>query len=95
MKKIAIQYHTLEYAFLLIFFSSSDDVYHIFRSVLRTDIIPVCEGGGECDIDNYRTLCTVCHQEETNKLTTGKRNRKKEQAAKGTSDIRGFFSTSK
>lgn len=28
MKKIAIQYHTLEYAFLLIFFSSSDDVYH-------------------------------------------------------------------
>ena len=55
-------------------------------------IIPVCEGGGECDLNNYRTLCTVCHQEQTNKLSTGKRDRKKVTAAKGSSDIRGFFS---
>lgn len=25
-------------------------------------IIPVYKGGGLCDIDNLRTLCTLCHQ---------------------------------
>lgn len=28
-------------------------------------IVPVIEGGGECGIDNYRTLCTACHRRET------------------------------
>ena len=28
-------------------------------------IVPVTEGGGECGIDNYRTLCIPCHQKET------------------------------
>jgi len=28
-------------------------------------IVPVIEGGGECGLDNYRTLCTACHKEET------------------------------
>ena len=28
-------------------------------------IVPVVEGGGECDLDNLRTLCTGCHREET------------------------------
>ena len=32
-------------------------------------IVPVCEGGGECDLSNYRTLCTPCHDKETRKLT--------------------------
>ena len=31
-------------------------------------IIPVIEGGGECGLDNYRTLCTDCHKAETAKL---------------------------
>ncbi len=31
-------------------------------------IIPVAEGGGECDLSNIRTLCLWCHQEETNRL---------------------------
>jgi len=28
-------------------------------------IVPVVEGGGECDLSNMRTLCLKCHQEET------------------------------
>lgn len=28
-------------------------------------INPVVEGGGECGLDNLRTLCTACHKEET------------------------------
>jgi 5-methylcytosine-specific restriction endonuclease McrA len=28
-------------------------------------IIPVAEGGGECGLENYRTLCTACHKSET------------------------------
>ena len=28
-------------------------------------IVPVIEGGGECTLDNLRTLCTSCHNAET------------------------------
>ncbi|MDQ6676497.1 MAG: HNH endonuclease [Acidobacteriota bacterium] len=28
-------------------------------------IIPVVEGGGECDLSNIRTLCLRCHREAT------------------------------
>lgn len=28
-------------------------------------IVPVCEGGGECDLSNMRTLCLRCHREAT------------------------------
>jgi len=28
-------------------------------------IVPVVEGGGECDLENIRTLCLVCHRTET------------------------------
>ena len=31
-------------------------------------VVPVAEGGGECDIDNLRTLCLVCHRKQTSKL---------------------------
>ena len=31
-------------------------------------ILPVAEGGGECDLDNVRTLCLRCHREATRKL---------------------------
>lgn len=33
-------------------------------------IIPVCEGGGECDLSNYRTLCHPCHKRVTAELAT-------------------------
>ncbi|HEY3628639.1 MAG TPA: HNH endonuclease [Terracidiphilus sp.] len=28
-------------------------------------ILPVAEGGGECDLDNIRTLCLRCHRQAT------------------------------
>jgi 5-methylcytosine-specific restriction enzyme A len=31
-------------------------------------IVPVIEGGGECDLDNLRTLCLICHREATARL---------------------------
>ncbi len=31
-------------------------------------VVPVAEGGGECDLGNLRTLCLWCHQAETAKL---------------------------
>ena len=31
-------------------------------------IIPVMEGGGQCGLDNLRTLCIKCHKEVTKKL---------------------------
>ena len=31
-------------------------------------IIPVIEGGGECDLSNIRTLCIRCHRIVTNEL---------------------------
>lgn len=36
------------------------------RSLWDADhIIPVAEGGGECDLDNLRTLCLRCHRAAT------------------------------
>ncbi len=36
------------------------------RSLWDADhILPVCEGGGECDLTNLRTLCLKCHREAT------------------------------
>jgi 5-methylcytosine-specific restriction protein A len=31
-------------------------------------IRPVVEGGGECDLDNLRTLCLICHRRATLEL---------------------------
>ena len=31
-------------------------------------IVPVVEGGGECGLDNYRTLCLPCHRKVTAQL---------------------------
>lgn len=31
-------------------------------------IVPVVEGGGECDLDNIRTLCLPCHRAQTAEL---------------------------
>jgi 5-methylcytosine-specific restriction protein A len=39
------------------------------RSWWEADHIkPVCQGGGECGLENYRTLCVPCHKKETAKL---------------------------
>lgn len=45
------------------------DLHAKRRSFWDADhIIPVAEGGGECDLSNIRTLCLWCHQEHTAKL---------------------------
>jgi hypothetical protein len=31
-------------------------------------IVPVIEGGGECGLDNFRTLCIPCHKKATAEL---------------------------
>jgi 5-methylcytosine-specific restriction protein A len=31
-------------------------------------ILPVAEGGGECDLENIRTLCLICHRRQTLEL---------------------------
>jgi 5-methylcytosine-specific restriction enzyme A len=31
-------------------------------------VIPVVEGGGECDLANIRTLCLMCHRQQTLEL---------------------------
>lgn len=31
-------------------------------------IVPVVEGGGECDLENLRSLCLICHRRQTAKL---------------------------
>lgn len=31
-------------------------------------VVPVVEGGGECDLSNMRTLCLTCHRKETASL---------------------------
>jgi 5-methylcytosine-specific restriction endonuclease McrA len=39
------------------------------RSLWDADhIVPVVEGGGECDLENIRTLCLICHRRETRQL---------------------------
>jgi hypothetical protein len=30
--------------------------------------MPVVEGGGECDLENIRTLCLICHRRATGDL---------------------------
>lgn len=39
------------------------------RSLWDADhVLPVAEGGGQCDLDNLRTLCLLCHREVTAEL---------------------------
>ena len=38
-------------------------------------ILPVAEGGGECDLDNIRTLCLRCHRRVTIELRERLRGR--------------------
>lgn len=46
------------------------------RSLWDADhILPVAEGGGQCDVDNIRTLCLPCHREVTADLRRRLRER--------------------
>lgn len=47
------------------------------RSLWDADhILPVAEGGGQCDLDNIRTLCLLCHRGATAELRVRLRDRK-------------------
>jgi 5-methylcytosine-specific restriction endonuclease McrA len=48
-------------------------------------IVPVVEGGGECDLDNLRTLCLRCHREATAEL----RGRRRTAGQSGTAAAAG------
>lgn len=39
-------------------------------------IIPVCEGGGCCGLENYQTLCLRCHKEDSSELAKRRANQK-------------------
>jgi hypothetical protein len=46
------------------------------RSLWEADhIVPVAEGGGECDLANMRTLCLNCHRRATAELRNRLRRR--------------------
>jgi 5-methylcytosine-specific restriction endonuclease McrA len=46
---------------------------------------PVVEGGGECGLDNFRTLCIPCHKKVTRELARRRalERREKETRARG------------
>jgi len=52
-------------------------------------IVPVAEGGGECDLSNLRTLCTTCHAQETKRLRG--RLRQPKDVSSSSADIRSCF----
>jgi len=52
------------------------------RSLWDADhILPVAEGGGECDLANMRTLCLRCHRDATAELLARLKRARLEQAA--------------
>jgi len=50
-------------------------------------ILPVCEGGGLCGLDNYRTMCVPCHKKVTAELAArraaARRAKKKPRKKRG------------
>ncbi|CAL1546880.1 unnamed protein product [Lymnaea stagnalis] len=54
-------------------------------------ITPVWQGGGLCDLDNMRTLCTPCHLKVTRKQAGERANVKKLSGASRSGDITAFF----
>ena len=57
--------------------------------------LAVAEGGGQCDIGNFRTLCTVCHAQETKALMERVRKKKKMEkvaaSMAGCPDLKSFY----
>ncbi|MDE1177999.1 MAG: HNH endonuclease signature motif containing protein [Edaphobacter sp.] len=49
----------------------------IRRTLWEADhIVPVVEGGGECDLENIQTLCLRCHRKATQSLRERRRSLK-------------------
>lgn len=54
--------------FLQKLWGARSDFYHMPHLWEADHELPVIEGGGGCDLDNYRTLCLQCHRAETKAL---------------------------
>lgn len=54
-------------------------------------ITPVIEGGGECGIENYRTLCIPCHVKATRELRARMKERRRLEKAIVKDQARGLF----
>jgi 5-methylcytosine-specific restriction endonuclease McrA len=50
-------------------------------------IVPVVEGGGECDLDNIRTLCLKCHRAATAELRVRRSNASANAAKASCNDV--------
>jgi 5-methylcytosine-specific restriction endonuclease McrA len=50
-------------------------------------IVPVAEGGGQCDLSNMRTLCLRCHGEATAAL----RERLRKEGGRDAADSRMYL----
>lgn len=55
---------------------------------------PVWEGGGLCDIDNLRTLCTPCHAAVTARQASKRAQARRLSKAAFNGDITAFFQKS-
>lgn len=49
--------------------------YHLWEA---DHILPVVEGGGGCELENYRTLCLACHRAETKALAARRARQRRE-----------------
>ena len=63
--------------------------------------VPVAEGGGNCGLENFRTLCSPCHLNETERLRARLRlkddvkgSEHSPNMAKKSKDLRDFFVSS-
>lgn len=50
-------------------------------------IVPVAEGGGQCDLANYRTLCHPCHKQVTANLMSRIAEARRIQKRRATGDL--------
>lgn len=51
--------------------------HRVYGSLWDADhVVPVSEGGGECDLSNIRTLCIPCHADATADLARRRARRK-------------------
>lgn len=64
---------------------------YIFQFWHADHIKPVWEGGGECDIDNLRTLCVLCHMKVTAEQAKKRAHVRRLSSAAGAGDITAFF----
>ena len=54
--------------------------YHLWEAHHR---VPVSEGGGECGLEGYETLCLECHRRETAELAARKAKARKGSTQEG------------